>query len=163
MFNKIEMAVKIFNQATQPLKVIDLTDAGRAIIPRKAHPSDAAFDLCSSSEEPITIRPLCRAVIPTGIAIQLPDVPCYARVAPRSGLAVKYGINVLAGVIDAGYRGEIKVCLHNTDPENSFTVNLMDRIAQLVIEPILPTSKAVWEDKLEDADRGDNGFGSTGI
>lgn len=162
MLTNIQTAFKFLNEASSPLKVFDVRGDGKAVLPNKSHAGDAGFDICNASEKPITIKPLCRAVIPTGISIQLPDLPCYARVAPRSGLAVKHGINVLAGVIDAGYRGEIMVCLHNTDPENSFTVNIGDRIAQLVIEPILPTSDAAWVNELNKADRGENGFGSTG-
>ena len=91
-----------------------------AKVPTRANPNDAGADLYSI--ESVVIPPLSRGVVKTGIALEIP-VSYYGRVAPRSGLAAKHGIDVLAGVIDSSYRGEIGVVLLNTDSSNSFTVN----------------------------------------
>ena len=95
----------------------------------------------------------------TGLAVAIPE-GYYGRVAPRSGLATKQGLNVLAGVIDADYRGEIGCLLHNTGTE---TVELpaQSKICQLIIEKII-TPEAVWADDLSNTERGSGGFGSTG-
>lgn len=124
----------------------------------RANPSDAGLDLCSSEDH--TIHPGQRAAIPTGIAVEIPE-GYYGRVAPRSGLAVKHGIDVLAGVVDSGYRGEIKVVLINTDSKNSFDVRRGDRIAQLIIERHY-NFELEEVDSLSDSARGSSGFGSSG-
>ena len=87
---------------------------------------------------------------------------CYARIAPRSGLAVKWGIDVMAGVVDSGYQGEVKVCLINHS-EESYFIGKGDRIAQLILTIIMPTSEVVvFEEFEEGSGRGSKGFGSTG-
>jgi dUTP pyrophosphatase len=132
-----------------------------AWLPVFAHPTDAGADL--HSIENATLQPGERAVIATGIALALPDGYA-AFVQPRSGLAAKNGISMVntPGTVDAGYRGELKVILINHDLCEAFTVQKGDRIAQLVVQKIeQPAFQEV--DELSDADRGDNGFGSTGV
>lgn len=130
------------------------------VIPRYAHPGDAGCDLVSA--EALVLTPGQRAVVATGTSIALPD-GYVAYVMPRSGLAAKHGIGLVnsPGVIDAGYRGEIKVVLHNTDALEEFAIAVGDRIAQLVISPV---SRARFHevDVLPGSDRGEGGFGSTG-
>ena len=119
------------------------------------------MDLKASIEAPVTIGPLERALIPTGISIALPE-GTEAQVRPRSGLAAKHGITVLnaPGTIDADYRGEIKVILVNLS-NDPFVINPGERIAQMVVARY---EKVVWEevDALDDTARGEGGFGSTG-
>ena len=132
-----------------------------ATIPQNAKPGDAGVDLCSS--EVATIFPGERALIGTGVAIAIPEG--YAGfVQPRSGLAIKNGIGVLntPGLIDSGYRGEIKVILLNTDKSNAFNINVGDRIAQLVIQRVENVNFLQIE-TLDETERGDGGFGHTGI
>lgn len=129
-----------------------------AKIPFRANKTDAGADLCSI--ENYKIKPLERKAISTGISVKIPD-GYYGRIAPRSGLAYKNGIDVLAGVIDSDYTGEIKVILFNTDKEKSFEINKGDRIAQLIIEDHFNFDFEVV-DELVDTERGDKGFGSSG-
>ncbi len=130
-------------------------------IPTYARPGDAGADL--RSNEPLTLAPGARALVGTGIRFALSD-GYVAFVVPRSGLAVRHGITVLnsPGTIDAGYRGEIKVPLLNTDPSQSFTIEVGDRIAQLIVMPV-SRAQFVPVEELPDSDRGDQGFGSTGV
>ena len=130
-----------------------------AKVPSRANPTDAGADLCSV--ENITIAPQSRVLVSTGISLQIPD-GYYGRVAPRSGLAVKNGIDVLAGVIDSGYRGVVGVVLYNTDKEKSFEVKKGDRIAQIIFEQHWNFSFKETDD-LIDSERSINGFGSSGI
>ncbi|GAA1612202.1 dUTP diphosphatase [Leucobacter chromiireducens subsp. chromiireducens] len=129
--------------------------------PRYAHAEDAGADLMAT--EAVTLGPGERALISTGVSIALPTGYA-AFVVPRSGLAAKHGITVVnsPGTVDAGYRGEIKVTLLNTDREQSFDVAVGDRIAQMIV---MPVSRAVFVpvDTLPDSVRGVNGFGSTGV
>ena len=129
-----------------------------AVIPRRALPSDAGYDL--SSTDSTLIPPQSMALVSTGLSIAVPP-GTYGRVAPRSGLAVKHSISVGAGVVDGGYRGEVKVVLFNHDAERAFLVNRGDRIAQLVLECIQTPDVLECED-LDDTERGEGGFGSTG-
>lgn len=131
----------------------------KAIIPKRANSTDAGSDLYSVDD--ITIPPISRALVSTGISIELPSTNVYARIAPRSGLAFKSGIDVMAGVVDNGYRGIIGVILFNTDKENSFTVKAGDRIAQLIVETY-HNFDFVESDSLGDSSRSDSGFGSSG-
>jgi len=128
-----------------------------AITPKRNNSTDAGADLYAVEET--TIPPLSRKLIGTGIRIQVPE-GFYARIAPRSGLAVKNGIDVLAGVCYSSYRGEIKVVLHNTDPEKDFEVTYGDKIAQLIIEQHFnfPFEEV---DELSTTVRGNKGFGSS--
>jgi dUTP pyrophosphatase len=130
-------------------------------LPAYAHPGDAGADL--SAAEDVELGPGERALVRTGIAIALP--PGYAAfVHPRSGLAAKHGVTIVnaPGTVDAGYRGEIKVTLLNTDREHPVSFRRGDRIAQLVIQQVArPVFHEV--DELPGSARGDGGFGSTGI
>jgi dUTP pyrophosphatase len=132
----------------------------RAILPTRAHPGDAGLDL--HALEPAELGPGQRASVPTGLALAIPDG--YAGlVLPRSGLAARHGISLVnaPGLIDAGYRGEIRVVLLNTDAERFFQLQAEDRIAQLVIVPVaLPQPEEVGE--LGSTSRGRGGFGSSG-
>lgn len=129
--------------------------------PSYATELSAGMDLKASIEAPVTIGPLERALIPTGISIALPE-GTEAQVRPRSGLAAKHGITVLnaPGTIDADYRGEIKVILVNLS-NDPFVINPGERIAQMVVARY---EKVVWEEveALDDTARGEGGFGSTG-
>jgi len=129
-----------------------------AKIPMRANPSDAGADLCSV--EDFILNPFERKAIATGISLEIPEGH-YGRIAPRSGIAYKNGIDVLAGVVDSSYRGEIKVILFNTDKENYFKINIGDRIAQLIIEKHFNFEFEIVED-LSYTQRGEGGFGSTG-
>lgn len=129
-------------------------------IPSYARPGDAGADLVTTSD--VDIAPGERAVVGTGVAIALPDG--YAGfVHPRSGLAARVGLSVVntPGTIDAGYRGEIKVCLINHDPREPVRLRRGDRIAQLVVQRV---EHAVFQevDQLGDSARGAGGYGSTG-
>lgn len=129
-----------------------------ATAPVRGSSGAAGYDLASSVSAVVGAGERC--VVPTGIAISLPP-GTYGRVAPRSGLAARFGIDVLAGVIDEDYRGEISVILLNTG-DAPLQVNQGDRIAQLIIERILTPAVAVV-DALDDTARGDGAFGSTGV
>lgn len=131
-----------------------------AHVPVYAHPGDAGADLVAT--ESAHLEPGERALIGTGVRIALPD-GYVAFVVPRSGLAAKHGITVLnsPGTVDAGYRGEIKVTLLNTDAANAFDVAPGDRIAQLIIMA-LPRVTFLPVETLPDSARGEGGFGSTG-
>lgn len=120
---------------------------------------DLHVDMATEQFDSILLRPGERRLFKTGIAIALPK-NTYARIAPRSGLANKYGIDVMAGVVDEDYRGEIGVILVNHS-DKDFLVGEHDRIAQLVIEKYLPCNPVVVSD-LPDSVRGEGGFGSTG-
>lgn len=129
-------------------------------VPTYAHAGDAGVDLVTT--EAVVITPGERALLPTGIAIALPEGYA-AFVHPRSGLAVKYGVSLLnaPGTIDAGYRGEIKVSVVNLDPREPVTFVRGDRIAQLVVQRV---EHAVFHEveRLPGSDRGEGGFGSSG-
>jgi dUTP pyrophosphatase len=129
-------------------------------IPAYAHPGDAGADLTAS--EAAELPPGGRATIGTGVAIALPD-GFVAFVVPRSGLAARHGITVVnsPGTVDAGYRGEIRVTLLNTDSSVPYSVAVGDRIAQLVIMPV-SRARFVAVEHLPGSHRGEAGFGSTG-
>lgn len=132
-----------------------------AHLPRQQQRGDAGYDL--AAVEDVTLQPRGGPVrVSTGISLQIP-VDCYARVAPRSGLAARYGIDVLAGVVDASYRGEIQVVLINHG-DAEFVVKAGDRIAQLIFERIYtPQLVEVTPEQLSQTDRGAGGFGSSGV
>ena len=134
-----------------------------AIIPVRAHATDAGLDLSAHLfESAIDIAPGEWASIPTGLAVAIPD-GYVGLVCPRSGLAAKYGLTVTnaPGIIDSGYRGELIVILQNTGPKIRFIYD-EDRIAQLVVTPALHVG-AVEVDDFSATDRGEDGFGSTGV
>lgn len=129
-------------------------------LPVYAHPGDAGADLVAA--EAVRLEPGRRALVGTGVRIALPE-GYVAFVVPRSGLAVKHGITVVnaPGTVDAGYRGEIKVILLNTDPEHAHDIAVGDRIAQLIVMPV-PRARFIPVETLPDSARGEGGFGSTG-
>lgn len=143
------MKVKIINKSSNPC-------------PTYATPLSAGMDVRANIEEPITLAPLQRVLVPTGLCIALPEgYECQAR--PRSGLAVKHGITVLnsPGTIDADYRGELKTLLVNLS-DTPFVIEPGERIAQLVVAK---HEHVEWEEVevLDETERGEGGFGSTGV
>jgi dUTP pyrophosphatase len=132
-----------------------------AILPVRAYEGDAGLDLHAA--EAAELGPGERASVGTGIAVEIPDGHA-GLVLPRSGLAAKHGIALVnaPGLIDAGYRGEVRVLLLNTDRDAPFRIAPGDRIAQLLI--VAHTAPPVVEvEELEDSERGDGGFGSSGV
>lgn len=129
-------------------------------VPAYAHPGDAGADLVAT--ETVELGPGDRATVGTGTAIALPD-GYVAFVVPRSGLAAKHGITVVntPGTVDAGYRGEIRVILLNTDATTPYTITAGDRIAQLIVMPVT-RARFVPVERLPGSHRGEGGFGSTG-
>jgi dUTP pyrophosphatase len=129
--------------------------------PKYAHDGDAGADLVCI--EDVTLAPGERLLVSTGVAIALP-AGYVGLVHPRSGLANKYGIGIVntPGTIDSGYRGELKICLINLDPTETATLPAGSRIAQLVIQEVT-TAQFVQVQELDETQRSDNGFGSTGI
>lgn len=144
---EVQIEIKALNEAAK--------------IPSYAYCGDAGMDLRAS--ESLTLQPFERALVPTGLAIALPEG--YAGfVLPRSGLAIKHGITVVntPGLIDSNYRGELKVILQNTDSHEPFTIHVGDRIAQLVVMPV-PHMSFTPVDVLSSTERGEGGFGSSGV
>ncbi len=130
-----------------------------AVVPARAYAGDAGLDL--SACERVELGPGERALVGTGLAVAIPDG--YAGfVQPRSGLATKHGISIVntPGLVDSGYRGELRVALLNTDPRETFVVEPGMRIAQLVVLPV-PEVEPVEVDELPESERGVRGFGST--
>ena len=148
-FALIMVKIKVVNTGHQPL-------------PAYATPQSAGLDLRANIEAPITLHPLERRLVPTGLHIALPD-GYEAQVRPRSGLALKHGITVLntPGTVDADYRGEIMVLLVNFSNED-FVVKDGERIAQMVIAQY---AKATFEsvEVLDETERGEGGYGHTGV
>ena len=143
-----KVKVRIINQSSNPL-------------PEYATEGSAGMDLRANLTNPVTLRPMERLLIPTGIFIELPD-DFEAQVRPRSGLAIKYGITCVnsPGTVDADYRGELKVVLINLSNEDHTIVH-GDRIAQMVVHKV---EKVKWKEvkKISDTSRGEGGFGHTG-
>jgi dUTP pyrophosphatase len=130
-----------------------------AVLPQQAYTGDAGLDLAAC--EKVVLGPGERAVIPTGVAVEIPAG--YAGfVQPRSGLAARHGIAIVnsPGLVDSGYRGEIRVVLLNTDAREPFTVERGTRIAQLVVAPVASV-RLVEVDELATSERGARGFGSS--
>ncbi|MGM9872182.1 MAG: dUTP diphosphatase [Muribaculaceae bacterium] len=144
-----QVTVKIINTSGQPL-------------PAYATESAAGMDVRAALTEPLTLQPLQRALIPTGLRVALPQ-GYEMQMRPRSGLALKHGITLLntPGTIDADYRGEIGVILINLS-DTPFVINPGERICQMVVGPY---SHVTWQavDDLDTTDRGDGGFGHTGV
>ena len=149
--NKVEVKIKFLDNNTEKK------------LPFYATEGSAGMDLTACIEEDIVLRPLERALVPTGIAIKLPGSQYGAFVYARSGLAIKKGITLAncVGVIDSDYTGEIKVGLINLSNEE-YVVKNGERIAQLVIMPVCK-AQLVPTDELEKTERGAGGFGSTGM
>ncbi|MGI8613216.1 MAG: dUTP diphosphatase [Nocardioidaceae bacterium] len=129
-------------------------------LPTYRHPGDAGADLATTVD--LTLAPGERALVPTGIAVAVPEGYA-AFVHPRSGLAARFGLSIVnaPGTIDAGYRGEVKVLLVNLDPQQPVVLRRGDRIAQLVVQPVQQVS-FVPVDTLPTTVRGEGGYGSTG-
>jgi dUTP pyrophosphatase len=130
-----------------------------AVLPRQAYPGDAGFDLAACDR--VTLEPGQRALVGTGVAVAIPEG--YAGfVQPRSGLAARHGITIVnsPGLVDSGYRGELRVILLNTDASEPFTVEPGMRIAQLVVLPV-PTVSLLEVEELAESERGVRGFGSS--
>lgn len=131
-----------------------------AVIPENAYVGDAGIDLRATAE--MTLEPFQRALIPTGLAMAIPDG--YAGfVLPRSGSAIKQGLSLVnaPGLIDSGYRGEIKCIAINLDPKEPIHINVGDRVAQLVIMKV-ESPVLVRVEELDSTERGEGGFGSSG-
>jgi dUTP pyrophosphatase len=166
---KLKMVDPLPEIGNQKVKVKALhTDS---IVPTKTNLSDAGWDLYA--HEDVLIRAGERKVVKTGVAVQIPN-EWVGLIWPRSGLSVKKGLDVLAGVIDSGYRGELMVCLFNTNSaleygeygrvinkNNDVHIKRGDRIAQILFQPI-PDTELVEVDTLTPSDRGEAGFGSSG-
>ena len=134
--------------------------AATAKLPSRATNGDAGLDLYSS--EPCRLEPGARASVGTGVAVQIPEGHA-GLVLPRSGWAAKHGISLVnaPGLIDAGYRGEVRVLLLNTDRDDAFEISEGDRIAQLLVVPFASLDP-VEAHSLAESERGEGGFGSTG-
>ena len=134
----------------------------RAKVPAYATPGAAAADLCAVLDAPLTLAPMQRALVPTGLAIELPGPHAVALVYARSGLASKRGLAPAnkVGVVDCDYRGELMVALHNHSAESQ-TVEKGERVAQMVITPYF-TAEFAEARELSETVRGSGGFGSTG-
>ena len=132
-----------------------------AVLPARAHSGDAGLDLSACEE--ITIGVGERAAVGTGIAVEIPEGHA-GLVVPRSGLALRHGISMVnaPGVIDAGYRGEVRLLLLNTDNESAFTVEAGMRVAQLLVVPIADVDVVEAHD-VTATERGVGGFGSSGL
>lgn len=130
----------------------------KAFLPSRASENSCGLDIYSAEE--ITIKKGSRHGVHTGLAMAIPNNH-YGRIAPRSGLALKKGIDVLAGVIDSDYRGEL-ICLLINLGEEDFKINIGDRIAQLIVEKISILSPE-WAESLDATERNEGGFGSTGV
>ncbi len=133
-----------------------------ATVPTRATDGSAGYDLRADIKEPQTLRPGEIAAVPTGVAIALPDKNYVAVVCARSGLAIKHGISLAngVGIIDSDYRGELKVGLINLGA-NDFVIEPNERIAQMLIMPVLTPELKVCDD-ISETERGAGGFGSTG-
>jgi dUTP pyrophosphatase len=131
-------------------------------LPYYATEGSAGLDLCACIDRPYFLQPYSRIVVPTGIAIDIPDKNIVGLIFPRSGLASKYGISLAncAGVIDSDYKGEIKCPIENKS-NKIFIIKPGDRIAQLVLTPIYKATLSIIED-ISSSDRGSGGFGHTG-
>lgn len=129
-----------------------------AILPKYAHPNDAGMDFYAN--ETTVLQPNERKLISTGISMAIPE-GYVGLLWDKSGIASKYGIKTMAGVIDSGYRGEIKILVHNLS-NTSYTFEKGKKVAQMLIQPI-EQKKLVEVEDLEDTNRGKGGFGSTGL
>ena len=144
------------------VKIIVLDHGKDLPLPAYETKGSAGMDLRAAIEEPIRLTPMERALVPNGIKIALPE-GFEAQVRPRSGLAVKHGVTVLntPGTVDSDYRGELKTTIINLGSE-PFLINRGDRIAQLVIAPVMQ-AKMIEVASLDETERGEGGFGSTGV
>ena len=135
--------------------------SGKATLPTRAHDNDAGLDLYAA--ESARLAPGARVSVGTGLAVQIPE-GVGGLVLPRSGMAIKHGVTLVnsPGLIDPGYRGEVRVLLLNTDPSVEFQITPGDRVAQLLLVPVVHATPLNAE-ALDDSTRGEGGFGSTGF
>lgn len=154
-YEHIARAVARIKNPPKLLKVQKLSP--QAVLPARSNPTDAGWDLCSLDNH--TLPPKGRKVLCTGIALEIPE-GYVGLIWPRSGLAAKQGIDVFAGVVDAGYRGEIQVCLYNSS-DKKVSIVAGDRIAQILFQEV-GDFQVVQATHLEETSRGEHGFGSTG-
>lgn len=146
---------------SQNIKISCIIEKG-AVMPVYQTSGSAGADLCAFLAEPVVLKPFCRALIPTGVRLEIP-AGFEVQVRPRSGLALKKGITCLnsPGTVDSDYRGELKVILINLGSEDVEIQN-GERIAQMVVAPVM-RADFVAVDCLSDTERGSGGFGSTGV
>jgi dUTP pyrophosphatase len=137
-------------------------DSEFSFVPERKTTGSEGFDLQSCSREPIILPPLGRAVIPIGVAVIFSS-GFHGQIFARSGLASKYGINVMGGLIDQDYEGPLKVILHNSSADSSFRVKYGMRVAQLAIRPSLLYVESGDYESRNKVRRGQNGFGHTGL
>ena len=168
IFDQVGLEDWIYEPTDQSMRLkIKIINNSNNPEPKYQKEGDSGFDFMANllEDEEITIEPLKRSVVPTGLHFQIP-IGFELQVRPRSGLALKNGITVLntPGTVDSGYRGEVKVVLFNTG-EDTFKIKNGDRIAQGVITPVQTkrTTKFITVNQLDDSDRGTGGFGSTGV
>jgi dUTP pyrophosphatase len=158
--NTSHKSVEFINPPNKTIKVKIIKDWDLlANLPTKSHRSDAGWDLYTV-EGPFELMPGDRHIFYTGISFEIPE-GYVGLIWPRSGMAVKKGIDVLAGEVDAGYRGEVKVCLLNTGDEPC-TIRKGDRIAQILFQEV-PNFDLEIVSEFSTSDRGEGGFGSTGF
>ena len=150
---------------TEPVNFKITLLRNNSILPTKAHEDDACYDIYACFEEgPMIIRPGWTVMVPTGFAIEIP-VGWFAAIFPRSGLATNKGLTLVncTGIIDAGYRNEWMVAIRNIS-DRTQAIQSGDRIAQFMLLPVIQTSmEVVAKDKLSSSERGQGGFGSTGV
>jgi dUTP pyrophosphatase len=155
------VAVAEAEDSAQPLGELRFVKLdSRAVLPTRAHDDDAGLDLYAA--EPARLAPGARVSVGTGLAVQIPE-GVGGLVLPRSGLALRHGVTLVnaPGLIDPGYRGEVRVLLLNTDGTLEFQISPGDRIAQLLLVPVVHASP-LQADALDDSTRGEGGFGSSG-
>lgn len=142
---------------------VHIVAEGRGKIPSYANPGDAGFDLVAAIDKPVTLYPGTREVIPTGIKVAIPD-GYELQIRSRSGMTRDYGVIVAnsPGTIDCGYRGEIGVIIANIDEWDSFTIQPGMKIAQAVLSPVVQ-AEFIRVNMLPESERGEKGFGSSGI
>ena len=162
--NYLVIFQNIFLVKKMPIRKIYIKNISSKLdfkLPNYESKGAAGMDLSADIDSDIIIKPLERSLIPTGIAISLPE-DLEAQIRPRSGLAIKHGITLLnsPGTIDSDYRGEIKVILANLSNDN-YTIKPYDRIAQIIISQFVKAEFEIAEN-LDETDRGNSGFGSTG-
>ena len=162
--NYLVIFQNIFLVKKMPIRKIYIKNISSKLdfkLPNYESKGAAGMELSADIDSDIIIKPLDRSLIPTGIAISLPE-DLEAQIRPRSGLAIKHGITLLnsPGTIDSDYRGEIKVILVNLSNDN-FTIKPYDRIAQIIISQFVKAEFEIAEN-LDETDRGNSGFGSTG-
>lgn len=134
---------------------------GDVIVPVYAHEGDAGMDL--RADESVSVKPFERKLVPCGFSLAIPDGYA-AYVQPRSGAAIRQGLGIInsPGLVDSNYRGELKVAVINLDPETPIVIERGDRIAQMVILHV-PQVNLIVTNSLDETDRGDGGFGSSGM